>query len=459
MPTHYDAAIIGTGQAAPSLANRLSQAGMKVAVVEREYFGGTCVNAGCMPTKTLVASAYAARLAARAEDYGIVLNGGFRVDMKKVKARKDKVTLTARKNIEDWLASMPNCTVMRGHARFMAPHEIEVGSERMSADKIFINVGGRALAPPIPGINDIPYLTNVSILDIDFVPKHLIILGGSYIGLEFAQIYRRFGSEVTVVEAAPKLVPREDDDVSAAIKEILESEGIKIQVATKCAGLARHGADVVARLEAPGGTAEISGTHLLLAIGRKPNTDDLGLDAAGVRVDPRGYITTDEYLCTNVPFIWALGDCNGRGAFTHTSFNDYEIVAANLLDQDHRRASDRILTYALFIDPPLGRVGMTEAEARQSGRPVLMGTRPMTRVGRAVEKGETKGFMKILVDAQSRKILGAAILGTSGDEAIHCIADIMYADAPYTTLQRAVHIHPTVSELIPTVLGEMKPLA
>jgi pyruvate/2-oxoglutarate dehydrogenase complex dihydrolipoamide dehydrogenase (E3) component len=459
MPTHYDAAVIGTGQAGPSLANRLSQTGMKVAVVERKYFGGTCVNNGCMPTKTLVASAYAARIAARAEDYGVALNAGFRIDMAKVKARKDAVVLAARSGLETWLTAMPGCTIYRGHARFISPHDIAIGSDRLSADKVFINVGGRALVPPIPGLDQVDYFTNVSIMDLDFVPKHLLILGGSYIGLEFAQVYRRFGSEVTVIEAAARLVAREDDDISAGIKEILENEGIKFHLATKCSGLAKRGSEIVAQLDGPAGRCEVVGTHLLLAIGRKPNTDDLGLEAAGVKLDPRGYVVTDEYLCTSVPHIWALGDCNGRGAFTHTSFNDYEIVAANVLDHAHRRVTERIATYALFIDPPLGRIGMTEHEARQTGRRVLIGKRPMTRVSRAVEKGETQGFMKILVDQNTGKILGAAILGTSGDEAIHCITDTMYADAPYSTLQHAVHIHPTVSELIPTVLGEMTPLA
>jgi pyruvate/2-oxoglutarate dehydrogenase complex dihydrolipoamide dehydrogenase (E3) component len=459
MPTHFDAAIIGTGQAGPSLANRLSQTGMKVAVVERRYFGGTCVNNGCMPTKTLVASAYAARIAARAEDYGVALNAGFRIDMAKVKARKDAVVLAARHGLETWLTAMPGCTIYRGHARFISPHDIEIGSDRLSADKVFINVGGRALVPPIPGLDQVDYFTNVSIMDLDFVPKHLLILGGSYIGLEFAQVYRRFGSEVTVIEAAPRLVAREDDDISAGIKEILANEGIKFHLATKCSGLAKRDSEIVAQLDGPAGRCDVVGTHLLLAIGRKPNTDDLGLEAAGVKLDPRGYVVTDEYLCTSVPHIWALGDCNGRGAFTHTSFNDYEIVAANVLDHAHRRVTERITTYALFIDPPLGRIGMTEHEARQTGRRVLIGKRPMTHVSRAVEKGETQGFMKILVDQDTGKILGAAILGTSGDEAIHCITDTMYADAPYSTLQRAVHIHPTVSELIPTVLGEMTPLA
>jgi pyruvate/2-oxoglutarate dehydrogenase complex dihydrolipoamide dehydrogenase (E3) component len=457
MATHYDAAIIGTGQAGPALANRLTRAGMKVAVVERGRFGGTCVNNGCMPTKTLVASAYAAHLVARAADYGVAIEGRVGIDMKRVKARKDTVSANATSGVEAWLKSMPNCTVLRGHARFVSAYEIEVGTERLTAEKVFINVGGRALVPPIPGIDQVSYLTNESIMDIDYAPAHLVILGGSYIGLEFAQIYRRFGSDVTVIEAAPRLVPREDEDVSTAIKEILEGEGIKIYPDSKCTGLSKRGSAIVAHIETAGRTNEIEGTDLLLAIGRIPNTDDLGLEKAGVRLDGRGFIVTDECLRTSVPAIWALGDCNGRGAFTHTSYNDHEIVAANVLDHEQRRVTDRIMTYGLFIDPPLGRIGMTEHEARAAGRPLLIGRRPMTRVGRAVEKGETLGFMKIVVDAETRKILGAAILGTGGDEAVQCITTTMYAGVPYTTLSHAVLIHPTVSELIPTVLGELTP--
>jgi pyruvate/2-oxoglutarate dehydrogenase complex dihydrolipoamide dehydrogenase (E3) component len=457
MASHYNAAIVGTGQAGPSLANRLTQAGMKVAVVERGRFGGTCVNNGCMPTKTMVASAYAAHIVARAADYGVAIEGRVAIDMKKVKARKDAVSSNATQGIESWLKSMPNCTVLRGQARFTSANEIEVGAERLTADKIFINVGGRAVVPPIPGIDQVSYLTNVSIMEIDYAPKHLLVLGGSYIGLEFAQIYRRFGSAVTVIEAAPRLVPREDEDISAAIKEILEGEGITFHLSSKCTGLSKRGNVIVAAIETAGLTGEVEGTDLLLAIGRVPNTDHLGLDKAGVRVDARGYIVTDETLRTSVPSIWALGDCNGRGAFTHTSFNDYEIVAANLLDKEPRRVSDRIVTYGLFIDPPLGRVGMTEHEAHQAGRPLLIGRRPMTRVGRAVEKGETMGFMKVVVDAETKKILGAAILGTGGDEAVQCITATMHAGASYTTLSHAVLMHPTVSELIPTMLGEMTP--
>ncbi|MDQ8699462.1 FAD-containing oxidoreductase [Hyphomicrobium sp. LHD-15] len=456
MSSQFDAVIIGTGQAGPSLANRLSQAGQKIAVIERACFGGTCVNTGCMPTKTLVASAYAAHHARRAADYGVLVQGQIGIDMRAVKARKDKVSDSASKNIEAWLRSMPGCTVLQGHARFVSPDEIHVGGEHLKAEQIFVNVGGRAVVPPIAGIEAIDFLTNATIMDLDTVPEHLIVLGGSYIGLEFAQIFRRFGSKVTVVEAAPRLVAREDEDVSAAIKDILELEGISIYVDTKCSGLAKHGSGIAATFETASGVVEITGTHLLVAIGRRPNTDDLGLAEAGVRTDKHGFIPTDDSLRTNVPTIWALGDCNGRGAFTHTSYNDFEIVAAQLLDNDPRRASDRIPTYGLFIDPPLGRVGLTAREAIDRGHKVLIGTRPMTRVGRAVEKGETLGFMKIVVDADSRRILGAAILGTGGDEAVHCITATMYADAPYTTLQRSVLIHPTVSELIPTVLGELQ---
>ena len=458
MTDRFDAAVIGTGQAGPPLANRLTGAGMTVAVIERGRFGGTCINTGCMPTKTMVASAYAAHLAARGADYGVAIEGRVTVDMKKVVARKNLVSDTARKNIESRLSSMPGCTVIRAHARFVSPNEIEVDGNRVTADKIFINVGARALVPPIPGINQVRFFTNETIMNVESVLPRLVILGGSYIGLEFAQMFRRFGSEVTVVEAAPRLIPREDDDVSDAIRDILEREGIAAHLATKCTGLAGRGASIVAQLDAPTGPVEVEATHLLLAIGRQPNTDDLGLNRAGLTVDQRGFIPTDEYLRTAVPNIYALGDCNGRGAFTHTSYNDFEIVAANLLDGEHRRVTDRLTTYGLFIDPPLGRIGLTEREVRETGRTALIGKRPMTHIGRAIEKGETLGFMKVLIDAETSKILGAAILGTGGDEAVHCITATMYAGAPYTTLQRAVHIHPTVSELIPTMLGELAPL-
>jgi pyruvate/2-oxoglutarate dehydrogenase complex dihydrolipoamide dehydrogenase (E3) component len=455
----FDAIVIGTGQAGPSLAGRLTAAGMKVAVIERGLFGGTCVNTGCIPTKTMVASAYAAYMARRAAEFGVTITGPVSMDMKRVKARKDEVSGKSNKGIETWLKNMTGCTVYEGHARFESPHEISAGETRLTAERVFINVGARAVLPDIPGLKSVPFLTNSSMMEIDFLPRHLIIVGGSYIGLEFSQMFRRFGSEVTILELGPRLIQREDQDVSDAIREILEREGIAIRLNAKVTRLAKVGEEIVVHADSAGQEEEIRGSHLLLAIGRRPNTDDLGLDKAGVETDAHGYIAVDDQLRTNVPGIWALGDCNGKGAFTHASYNDFEIVAANLLDNDPRRVSDRIPTYALFIDPPLGRAGMTEAEVLQSGRKALIGKRPMTKVGRAVEKGETQGFMKIVVDAETREILGAALLGTGGDEAIHCILDVMYAKAPYTVMQRAVHIHPTVSELIPTMLGELKPLS
>jgi len=459
MNTRFDAIIIGTGQAGPSLAGRLAGAGMKVAIVERKLFGGTCVNTGCIPTKTMVASAYAAQMARRAADFGVVIDGGVHVDMARMKARHDAISGVSRKGVEHWLEGMKNCTVYRGQARFESPWEIGVGGESLASDRIFINVGGRAVVPSMPGLDQIQFLTNSSMMGVDFLPKHLLIVGGSYVGLEFGQMFRRFGSEVTVVEMAPRLTHREDEDVSDAIREILEGEGIRIRLNAKCIGFSRRGGEILTHMDCSETPKEIDCTHVLLAVGRRPNTDDLGLDRAGIEVDERGYILVDDELRTNVPGIWALGDCNGRGAFTHTSYNDFEIVAANLLDHDPRRVSDRIAAYALYIDPPLGRAGMTDAEVRRTGRKALVGKRPMTKVSRAVEKGETQGFMKVVVDAETRQILGAAILGTGGDEVIHSILDVMYAKAPYTVIERAMHIHPTVSELIPTMLGELKPLA
>jgi len=455
---HFDAMIIGAGQAGPSLAGKLTGAGLTVAFIERKLFGGTCVNTGCMPTKTLVASAYAAHLARRAADYGIVLSGEVKVDMRRVKARADTVSTNARTGVEKYLREMKGCTVFEGQARFEGPDTVRVGEELLTAPRIFINVGGRAIVPDFPGINEVSYLTNTSMLALDHLPEHLVVVGGSYIGLEFAQMYRRFGAQVTVIEKGPRLVAREDEDVSEAIREILLREGITVRTGAECISLAPHKQGVAVGVNCTEGEPASVGSHVLLAVGRRPNTADLGLEKAGVVTDARGYITIDDSLATNVPGIWALGDCNGRGAFTHTAYNDFEIVAANLLAGEQRRLSDRIPAYALYIDPPLGRVGMTERDARASGRLLLIGRRPMSRVGRAVEKDETQGFMKIIVDAETRKILGAAILGTSGDEAIHGIIDIMNADVPYEVLERAVPIHPTVSELIPTMLNELRPI-
>jgi pyruvate/2-oxoglutarate dehydrogenase complex dihydrolipoamide dehydrogenase (E3) component len=453
----FDAIIVGAGQAGPPLAGRLTAAGMTVALVERKLFGGTCVNTGCMPTKTLVASAYAAHVVRRSKDYGIDLAGAVQIDMPKIKARADAVSANARSGIERRLRGMDRCTVFQGHAQFEASNIVRVDQERLSASRIFINVGGRALVPDMPGIGEVPYLTNTSILTMDRVPQHLVVVGGSYVGLEFAQMYRRFGADVTVVERAARLISREDEDVSDEVRSILEREGIGVRTNARCIGLARHEQGVAVTVDCAQGPPQSIGSHVLLAVGRRPNTHDLGLEKAGVLTDDRGYITVNEDLTTTVPGIWALGDCNGRGAFTHTAYNDFEIVAANLLDGEHRTLQDRVPAYALYIDPPLGRVGSTEAQTRAAGRPLLIGKRPMSRVGRAIEKAETQGFMKIVVDAETKRILGAAILGTGGDEAIHGVLDIVNANVPYDVLQRAVPIHPTVSELIPTLLAEMQP--
>jgi len=454
----FDAIVIGAGQAGPSLAARLTKAGQTVAYVERKLFGGTCVNTGCTPTKTMIASAYAAHVARRSGDYGVSIDTSIEVDMKAVNARREGIVARSRNGVEKSLRDNEKVRVLKGTARFESPTTVRVGDELLEGKQIFLNVGGRAAVPNLPGIHSVPFLTNSSLMGLDVLPKHLVVVGGSYIGIEFGQMYRRFGSEVTIIEKGPRLVGHEDEDVSVCVQSILEAEGITIRTSAECIEMKARGSDVVVGTNCTEGEPDVVGSHVLLAVGRVPNTDDLGLEHAGVKTDERGYILVDNQLRTNVPGIYALGDCNGRGAFTHTAYNDYEIVAANLLDNDPRRVSDRIHCYAMYLDPPLARIGMTEAEVRATGKPALMATRPMTRVNRAVEKGESLGFMKVLVDAESKLILGASLLGVGCDEAIHCLLDVMYAKAPYTTISRAVHIHPTVSELIPTLLQSLQPL-
>ena len=458
MAKKYDAIVIGTGQSGPSMAARLTGEGLKTAVVERKLFGGTCVNVGCIPTKALVASARAAYMARRSNDFGVVIDGPVDVDMRRVKARKDAIVRQSSEGVTAWLRNMPDCTVYQGHARFEDSHMVRVNGERLEAERIFVNTGARAFIPAIPGLDEIDYLTNSSMMELDSLPEHLVIIGGSYIGLEFAQMYRRFGSRVTIVEMQDRLIGRDDDDVSEAVRDIMRGEGIEVRLGAQCIALKRWDHGISVQVECDTGAPEVVGSHLLVAVGRAPNTDDLGLEEAGVETDRRGFIVVDDQLRTSAPNVWALGDVNGRGAFTHTSYNDFEIVAANLFDGDRRSVNDRITAYGLYIDPPLGRAGMTEREVRASGRRALMGKMAMARVGRARERGETRGFMKILVDAETQRILGAAILGIGGDEVIHSILDTMYADAPYTTIRRAMHVHPTVTELIPTMLGDLKPL-
>jgi len=455
---HYDAIIIGAGQAGPPLAERLGKAGMKTAIIERHLLGGTCVNVGCIPTKTLVGSARVAWQAREAAKFGVVIDSPVTVDMARVKARKDEVSGASNAGVTAWVEGMPNVTLIRGHARFTGPRRVEVNGDALTADRVFIDVGARARVPDFPGLDTVDYLTNSSMMDVDFLPEHLIVVGGSYIGLEFAQMYRRFGANVTVVETQSRLIGREDDDVSTAVQEILEGEGVTVRLGAECVGFETGPMGVRMNVDCAEDSTPIDGSHVLLAVGRVPNTHDLGLEHAVVDVDDRGFIRVDDELRTSADAVWALGEVNARGAFTHTTYNDFEIVAANLLDGERRRVTDRILCYGLFIDPPLGRVGMTEGQVRKSGRPALIGTRPMARVGRAREFGETRGFMKVLVDAETEEILGASILGLSGDEVVHSLLDVMYAKQPYTIVSRAVHIHPTVTELLPTVLQNLVPL-
>jgi pyruvate/2-oxoglutarate dehydrogenase complex dihydrolipoamide dehydrogenase (E3) component len=459
MAQAYDAIVIGTGQAGPPLAMRLAAAGRKVAVLERKLFGGTCVNVGCIPSKTLIASARAAHVARTGPSYGVRIDGAVDVDMARVKARKDAVVRESNEGVTRQLAATPNLTVIEGHGRFEGPHTVRVNGDTLEAPEIFINVGARARVPDLPGLAGTRYRTNSGMMSVDFLPAHLVIVGASYIGLEFAQMYRRFGSRVTVVEKGPRIIGHEDDDVSEAIQGILESEGVRFLLNAECVEVAQRGSDVsVFHGNGREAREEVTGSDLLIALGRVPNTDDLGLEHAGIATDARGFVVVDDWLRTNVPGVWALGDANGRGAFTHTSYNDFEIVAANLLDRDSRRVTDRIPAHGLYVDPPLGRAGMSERQVRASGRRALMAKMPMTNVGRARERGETQGFMKVLVDVESQRIVGAAILGIEGDEVVHSLLDVMYAGAPYTVVRRAMHIHPTVSELVPTLLGDLKPL-
>lgn len=459
MAEQFDAIILGTGQAGPSLAVRLANAGWRVAIIERHKFGGSCVNNGCIPTKMLVASAEIAHKAQTAAEFGVEITGSILINMAKVKARKDAIVHKASTGVENWLKNTSNVTVFHGHGRFVNNTTVAVNDKLLSSDKIFINVGARAFVPPMPGVESIDYLTNTSILELDKIPEHLIVVGGSYIGLEFAQVFRRFGAKVTVIEKGGSLIGREDTDVSETVLEIMKKSGIDVRLNSNCLSFSKDGDDVIAHMGCSKGQETVRGSHILMALGRTPNTQELGLENTGIKTNERGFINVDDYLATDVPGIWALGECNGRGAFTHTAYNDYQIVADNILNKRQRKWSDRLMAYALYIDPPLGRCGLTEAEIKAKGYDALVAKRPMTQVKRAVIKGEPTGFIKIIIDKKTERILGAAIIGINADEIIHSILDVMYADKPYTLIRDAVHIHPTISELIPTTLETLLPLA
>lgn len=468
MAQQFDAIVIGTGQSGPPLAVRLGASGRRTAVIERAAFGGTCVNVGCTPSKAYVACARVAHLARRAADFGVHPGGAgdvaVTVDLAQVKARKDEIVGASRQGVEKWLRGANNVTVFNGHARFTGAHTVSVdpgggGRHDLEAPEIFINTGTRAAVPAVPGIDRVRYETNSTLLDLDTLPSHLAIVGSSYVALEFAQMFCRFGGRVTVLARGSRVLAREDDDVSQAVQQVLAREGVAFRFGVeprRVDPLDGGGVRIALGRDAHD---TLDASHLLFATGRVPNTGDLGLEAAGIRTDPHGIIPVDGQLRTQAPGVWALGDVNGRGAFTHTSYDDYQIVAANLLDGANRSVDTRIPAYAVFVDPPLARVGRSEREVRDSGRAALIATMPMSRVGRARERGETDGFMKALVDATTQRILGATLFGIDGDEAIHTFIDTMTADAPYTTLQRAMHVHPTVSELVPTLLDGLRPLA
>jgi pyruvate/2-oxoglutarate dehydrogenase complex dihydrolipoamide dehydrogenase (E3) component len=451
----YDAIIIGSGQAGTPLAFRIASENKKVAFIEKEHFGGTCLNEGCTPTKTYVASARRMFDAQNGESMGISIPEGATANLSRIKSRKDDLISKTVDGLTQALVDNNNIDLFNGTAYFSGSKTVIVDGEELEGDKIFINAGARARVPN--GFEEVDFLTNKEILQLEKIPEHLIIVGGSYIGLEFGQIFRRFGSKVTVIEKNSRIINREDDEVSETINEILDGEGIQFRLNATCmSGTQDENGTITVKVDCAQGSPEITGSHLLLAVGRVSNTDTLNLKAAGIKADERGFIQVNDHLETNVPGIYALGDCNGKGAFTHTSYNDYEIVAENLYDGKDRKVSDRIMTYGLFIDPPLGRAGMTVAQVIASGRNYKVGYRKMEDVARAREKGETAGFMSVIIDSDTDRIIGASILGIGGDEIISGILNVMYADKPYTVIRDSVQVHPTVSELIPTMLESIK---
>ncbi|WP_428229564.1 mercuric reductase [Flavobacterium sp.] len=449
----FDYIIIGSGQAGIPLAFSLSKEGT-VAIIEKGFLGGTCVNNGCIPTKAYVASARRVWDAFHGDDLGVEIPKGTKANLKKIKARKDVLVDESRSNIERAIKRDQKITLYHGEAHFLSNYEVKVGDTTLTAKKIFINVGARAVVPE--EYQEVPFYTNENIMEVTDIPKHLIIIGGSYIGLEFAQIFRRFGSEVTIIERNKQLISREDQTVTDVVAEIMKAEGVNLVFNAKNISIKESNKEgITLAID----TKEIKGSHLLLAIGRAPNTDTLRLEHTTIQLDDKKYIKVNNYCQTNVEGVFAIGDCNGEGAFTHTSYNDFQIVESFLFKQKERKISDRIPTYGLFIDPPLGRIGMTKKEALEKGHDILVGYRPMTKVNRAKEKAETLGFMEAVIDAKTNLFLGACIFGVGGDEIINGITNLMYAKKPYTVLRDSIHIHPTVSELIPTMLQDLKPIA
>lgn len=453
----YDAIVIGSGQAGNPLWDSLTDRGWRVALVERAHLGGTCINTGCTPTKTLVASAQIAHYARNASRWG-VHTGSVRVDLPRIVAKKDAVVQQFRGGKERKAESRKNLHLFRGHARFVDPHSVAVGEKVLEGDRIFINTGTRPDIPRIEGLDQVGYLTNGTIMELTTLPEHLLVLGGGYIGLEFAQIFRRFGSRVTIVHKDSQILNREDEDVAGTLRKALEAEGIRFVLEARTIRASRKNGQVSLNLDAPTGSETLSGTHLLVAAGRRPNTDDLALDRAGVEFDQRGYIKVNGRLETNVPGIWAMGDVKGGPAFTHISYDDYQIVYGNLLEGKTLTTAGRLVPYAVFTDPQLGRVGLTEKQARASGQKLKVGRIPMTWVARAIERDETAGLMKLVVDAATDRILGAAVLATEGGELVHILEALMLAQAPYTLLKGSIYIHPTLAEGFFSLMDDVKPV-